>query len=379
MQAHAFLTPQEPARSNGTPLAFAPHAIVPSSSGASRASTPVQDWTVKQRVAAEAVRRDNQEAVQQKVAARAASRAESAKEASSYSEIERLGLLADKREQERKRAARVELAREYRAQIAEKEALRAREEREKHERAHAQVAREKARAAEEAELEREEVKQRSRFEYHFLDHAKEQHHPKGQFNGLVIGDSKVYVSRVNNQQAVRAALETSVSQAYEDLAKEYAERKVVATDRERSMFAHDGMAGAGDAEKAEKRLHNAQYIQQQMREREAERREARLKKKHEQHGYFGPNDNLEQKEAVRKANQADLISQIEVDRLRRADRRQYKIDEEQCMNRVHAGEATKDTSSGSKKKDKRSATLRATLLRQQNMNALAKAVRSADR
>ena len=41
--------------------------------------------------------------------------------------------------------------------------------------------------------------------------------------------------------------------------------------------------------------------------------------------------------------------------------------------------STKDNSSGSKKKDKRSAALRATLLRQQNMNALAKAVRAADR
>jgi hypothetical protein len=328
----------------------------------------------QQRAQAIAVGRENALAVKRKQEERAAERAASAKDAEGFLEDEKTGLISDLEKERHRRRECEKLAAEYRTQIAEREvatgpAARAATARAYGATVRAESERRKQEGAEDTDGRPRTA--REPFRYNFFDHATDRRPKKP---GIAFGTTKTFLTKMNDVNAVRAAMRSSLDREFADLEQEYNERKRLARERKESMKFHDVEKGSAEAEITQAHFRNAEVLREQIVEKQT-RRELRLaEQRGEAHGYCGPDEKKPQSPAELASYRKVLLAQMETDRQRRKDRQADRILMEQQLAANATKEAAGDLENSGTKTRERKRKLKSTLEKQMLMQRLTAAV-----
>jgi hypothetical protein len=324
------------------------------------------------------VGKENALAVKAKEAERAAERSRDSKVAEGFLEDEKAGLIVDLEKERQRRRECEKLAAEYRTQIAARElnrgtAAKAASARVQGAEIRADLERRKLEEAAETggHVEKSATPRREPFRYSFFDHAQDR---SAKQPGIAFGTTKTYLTRTNDQNAVREAMRIGLDREFADIEREYGERKRMAQERKASMTFHDVEKGSAEAEISEAQLRNAEMLKLQMVEKQKSRAARLAEQRKEVHGYFGPDEKVKKSPLEQAHYRQELLAQMETDKQRRLDRETERITLEQQLtaNGTKEAEATHEDS-GAKKREK-ARRLKHTLEKQMLMQRLSAAV-----
>ncbi|CAE7693116.1 unnamed protein product, partial [Symbiodinium pilosum] len=146
---------------------------------------------------------------------------------------------------------------------------------------------------------------------------------------LFLTKSRDHMSRRLYDEHVRRALEDKVEQTKVELANLAKKRQEEVHMLEDSMLVADALRHDGTTAKADARRRHASFLKDQIEEQRQRRRAEKESKRYEAAGYWGPEDKPAQSVDTHRSHCQDLIKQMEVDQNRRLIDRSMRLRQEQ--------------------------------------------------
>jgi len=146
---------------------------------------------------------------------------------------------------------------------------------------------------------------------------------------LFLTKSRDHMSRRLYDEHVRRALEDKVEQTKMELATMAKKRQEEVQMLEDSMLVADALRHDGTTAKADARRRHAVFLKEQIEEQQRRRRAEKESHRCEAAGYWGPEDKPAQSVETHRTHCQDLIKQMEVDQNRRLIDRSMRLRQEQ--------------------------------------------------
>jgi hypothetical protein len=157
--------------------------------------------------------------------------------------------------------------------------------------------------------------------------------------------AKEYATRLPDPKVGHLAMKQRVAEAYEALQRDYAarlaERESIGLGKELTLA--DGLEAEAQKASVEERRKNAAAIREQMEEQRRRRAEEKQQARAEHHGYYGPKDKrFTVQQSLAKEHADDLRRQIEVDKERAKDLRDYELAQDRLYHESHVNDMLND-------------------------------------
>eukprot|EP00933_Yihiella_yeosuensis_P009022 TRINITY_DN11478_c0_g1_i1.p1 TRINITY_DN11478_c0_g1~~TRINITY_DN11478_c0_g1_i1.p1 ORF type:complete len:497 (+),score=100.91 TRINITY_DN11478_c0_g1_i1:68-1558(+) len=143
--------------------------------------------------------------------------------------------------------------------------------------------------------------------------------------------AKEHMSRRLHDSHVRKALEEKVEQTKTELLHLANKRQSEALECQDGLLVGDALRYDSTAAKAEERRRHAQYLKQQIREREQREQKEKAARRDDQAGYWGPEDKPTVSSDAHKHHCADLIKQMKVDQIRKIIQKDERLKQEKQL------------------------------------------------
>jgi len=158
-------------------------------------------------------------------------------------------------------------------------------------------------------------------------HSFNSHYP------VFLTKAREHTLRLADPVANRAAAQQRVAAAYEALQRDYETKLAEREGRGFGLEKNDSLSAEAQAASLEERKKNADAIRQQMEEKLQKREEEKKQAREESHGYYGPaNKGYTVQQSLAKEHANDLKRQIEVDKARAKDLREYELAQDRIYN-----------------------------------------------
>lgn len=165
-----------------------------------------------------------------------------------------------------------------------------------------------------------------------------------------------YATKLADPVAGRAVLQQRVASTYERLQRDYAAKLAERENQGLGINMNDSLTADTEAASMEERKKNAVAIRQQIEDQRLRREEEKKESRSERHGYYGPsNKTLTVQKQLAKEHANDLRRQIEVDKARAKDLREYELAQDRIFQESHVQNLLNDQQRASvrEKKSKR--------------------------